>query len=345
MFGRSALRDAIDRLNDANVAVYTVDARGVLLDPDSAIDPSDLIADIKAEHEESRGDILSVIATSTGGVPYRNTNRLDTVISQALADRSLVYVLDYYPRHGNWNGKFHKLQVKTSRSGVRLRYRASYRATLPAKPRPQEQQQMLAAIASSPLDYAGLHYNVEVEPGLASRSAFPLDVPADEVQWSSREGKMLAMLEIWFIQKRATGDDVTTNSSKASIQLTTDEYQTALSAGVSLATDLKLDASTDKVRVMVQDENSGKVGSCRCPCQREKYCSTPALVDRRAVRHRGVHSPSKTQAGKRRCTLHRHLRASNSAPILRRERWRLARSEPRARHSYARLSASPSERW
>src|SRR5262249_8672989 len=157
--GYTPVEEAIDRLNDANIAVYTVDARGVLLDPDAATDPIDLIGDVKTEQEETRGDVLSVVATATGGVPYRNTNRLQDAISQAMADRSLVYVLDYYPRHGNWTGKLHKLRVKTSHSGVRLRYRASYRATLPARPNPQEQREVLATLASSPLEYSGIHFN------------------------------------------------------------------------------------------------------------------------------------------------------------------------------------------
>jgi VWFA-related protein len=119
------VEDAIEKLNDANVAVYTVDARGVLLDPgiSAETDTNDLTASLHEERDSGRGDILAVIANNTGGVSYHNTNRLDGAISQALQDRNLVYVLDYYPQHGEWHGKLHKLQVKTSRPGVRLRYR------------------------------------------------------------------------------------------------------------------------------------------------------------------------------------------------------------------------------
>src|SRR6202008_2713192 len=107
-------------------------------------DTNDLTLPVHMEREERRGDVLSSVAVATGGVAYRNTNQIERVISQALSDRSLVYVLDYYPRHGEWKGKWHKLRVKTSRSGVRLRYRASYQATLPAHPDPQQQREMLA---------------------------------------------------------------------------------------------------------------------------------------------------------------------------------------------------------
>ncbi len=261
------VEDAIDKLNDANVAVYTVDARGVLLDPgvSADTDTNDLTAPLQEERELRRGDVLAVIANSTGGVGYHNTNRLDGAISQAMEDRSLVYVLDYYPLHGDWRGKLHKLEVKTSRAGVRLRYRASYRATLPTRPNPQEQQQMLAELSSSPLDYPGIHFSVDLNPGHASDAEFVLHVPAAELQWSSEEEKMSASLQVWFVQKRAAGDDLTTTSSKSDFRLSTDAYQTALQDGVAVASEVIVKPSATKVRVLLRDGNSGKMGSVDVP--------------------------------------------------------------------------------
>ena len=275
--GYRPVEDAIDRLNDANVAVYTVDARGVLLasDDSAAVDPDDLIADIKADHEDARGDVLSVIATSTGGVPYHNKNRLDDAIGAAMTDRALVYVLDYYPTLSDWNGRLHNLQLKTSRPGVRLRYRASYRATLPARPNIHEQQEMLASLASAPLDYAGIHFDVCLEPGPASDPRFRLHVPASELEWSAQDGKMLGKLQVWFLQKRANGEDLATNQIKADLRLSADDYVAAVKQGVSLASDLKLDASTAKVRVILRDESSGKIGTVDVPVDTKPAARPP----------------------------------------------------------------------
>jgi VWFA-related protein len=161
------VQDAIDRLNDSNVAVYTVYARGVVMDSqiNAENDSKDMAGPMREAREEVRDDVLAVMAYSTGGVFYRNNNRLDDAINQAFDDRSLVYVLQYYPQHGDWHGNMHKLEVKTTRPGVRLRYRATYRAAQPAIPSAHDQKQMLAAITSSPLDYAGIRFSVEVKPG------------------------------------------------------------------------------------------------------------------------------------------------------------------------------------
>jgi len=261
------VEDAIDKLNEANVAVYTVDARGVLLDPGltAETDTNDLTGPVHEERELTRGDVLAVMASSTGGVGYHNTNRLDGAISQALGDRSLVYVLDYYPQHGEWRGKLHKLEVKTSRPGVRLRYRSSYRATLPARPNPQEQQQLLAEVASSPLDFAGIHFTVELKPGHAADPEFVLHVPAEELQWSADDGKMAANLQVWFVQKRAVGEDLVTTGAKSDFRLSLDAYQAAERNGIAIASDLTVQPSAAKVRVLLRDGNSGKIGSVDVP--------------------------------------------------------------------------------
>ncbi len=268
--------DTIEKLNDANVAVYTVDARGVLLEPGitAETDNNDLTAPLKEERELGRGDVPAVVANRTGGVGYHNTNRLDVAISQALEDRSLVYVLDYYPRHGDWHGKLHKLTVKTSRPGVRLRFRSSYRATLPAHPNPQEQRQMLAEIAASPLDYAGVHFSVELKPGHAADPQFVVHVPVEELQWSSEEGKMLANVQVWFIQKRAAGEDLATTSLSSGLRLSADVYQAAVREGVAIASDVILQRPAAKVRVLLRDESSGKIGSVDVPV--DSYLTQPA---------------------------------------------------------------------
>lgn len=262
-----AMEEVIDKLNDANIAVYTVDARGVLLDPGLGAenDNKDLAGPFQMEREETRGDVLPVVAAATGGVFFGNTNRLDLAINRALEDRRLVYVLDYYPRHGKWQGKLHKLEVKTSRAGVRLRYRASYRATPPVRPNAQEQQQMLVEIESSPMESSALRFSVEVKSGPPADPQFVLHVPAEEVQWSSEEGKMLGSLQVWFIQKRASGEDIVTARSKADLRMTMDAYQGALRQGIALASNLNLQQSADKVRVMVRDEISGKIGTVDVP--------------------------------------------------------------------------------
>ncbi|MGH9536322.1 MAG: VWA domain-containing protein [Terriglobales bacterium] len=260
----SVVESAVEKLNDADVAVYTFDARGAILDAEISAenDSNDLTSGAMQAREDVRGDVLGVMAEGTGGIFYHNRNELDGAIEQAIEDSSLVYILNYYPEQEDSSGKFHRLVVKTSRPGVRLRYRSGYLASPPAQPALQDQQRMLTAIANSPLEFDGIHFSVEInaahEPGSAR---LLLHFPADELQWSPQMQQTVSAVQVWYIQRRASGEDLITTASKGDWRLPTDSYQEATRQGVAFASDLKLNAGAAKVRVLVRDTNSGKMGT------------------------------------------------------------------------------------
>jgi hypothetical protein len=74
---------------------------------------------------------MDEVAEQTGGHAYYNTNDFGKVILASMEDGSTYYTLGYYPDNKNWDGKFRKIQVKTARHGVKLRYRLGYFATSP----------------------------------------------------------------------------------------------------------------------------------------------------------------------------------------------------------------------
>jgi VWFA-related protein len=262
------VRNLIDQFNDANVAVYTVDARGVILDYgiSADIDESDMLGPWAEEQADSRGDILDVIARSTGGVPYRNTNALDRAVTRAVDDNNTVYTLGYYPQHNDWQGKLHKIEVKVARAGLTLRYRSGYIAAPQAKPEPDDPPQTIEALAASPLDFPGIRFSVEAKPeNDPAAQSFTLHIPLSELRLSSQDEKFVGALQLWFIQRQASGEPLTHKTSNFSFHLTTSQYEDALVHGLSLTSVLKLNKSTAKVRVLLRDINSGRVGTVDVP--------------------------------------------------------------------------------
>jgi len=88
----------------------------------------------------------------TGGRAFYNTNGIDDAIRKSIDDGSTYYTLAYYPENKNWNGKFRKIQVKVSRSGVNVRHRLGYYAMNPTlfADKNQKQQASAFALALSP---------------------------------------------------------------------------------------------------------------------------------------------------------------------------------------------------
>ena len=110
-------------ITDAEVAVYPVDARGLV--PTITSRPG-------AQRTVFNGmstvmpnvDTMRLTADLTGGRAYYNTNDLGGAIGRAVDDTRLTYVLGYYLPGGSWDGRFHEIKVTVRRPGLDVRHRA-----------------------------------------------------------------------------------------------------------------------------------------------------------------------------------------------------------------------------
>lgn len=127
-------RRTIDAAQRANVAVYFVDARGLLAGSPfsqaqfgNALDSRDVNAanadlTLNAEGAET-------LSQGTGGFSVRNQNDLGGALGRIGAESRVYYLLGFQPdRTGAKPGSFHRLQVKVSRPDVTIRARRGYYA-------------------------------------------------------------------------------------------------------------------------------------------------------------------------------------------------------------------------
>ena len=109
--GGPGLRQIGARFIQSNITVYTADPGFDL------------------EHSLLERDSLDILTRATGGRTF-STIDLNRAISQALADARSNYTLEYQPTEQNWDGKYHKLRVISTRKGVRLQSQQGYFAIL-----------------------------------------------------------------------------------------------------------------------------------------------------------------------------------------------------------------------
>lgn len=103
------LLPAIRELNAANVSLYAVDTGGLRY------------ADGFAAQQAMR-----YLARQTGGVAYAGRGDTAELIRQTLDDSQAGYVLTYAPSNYADNDLYHRIRVKATREGVKLRYRRGY---------------------------------------------------------------------------------------------------------------------------------------------------------------------------------------------------------------------------
>ena len=177
------IAEAADALIDAQIAMYPIDARGLVAP--SVFDASNsgrdkfgrslgrggrfgrAISNESAQLQNVHG-AMQEIADRTGGRAFYNTNGIDAAIRKSIEDGSTYYTLAYYPENKNWNGKFRKIQVKVNRSGVKARHRMGYYAVDPQSFADQGQKRQMAAFElalnpDSPISTA-LPFNALVIP-------------------------------------------------------------------------------------------------------------------------------------------------------------------------------------
>jgi VWFA-related protein len=157
-------RETTNLLTRAQVAVYPIDARGVMTSPNMDVsqsteiyvnDPTRFNADEVKYHLDMGAENMTMLrmADDSGGHAFLNTNDLVDSVNKAIAAGSHYYTLTYSPTDTNWNGNFRKIQVKLQQSGPHLAYRSGYFADDPDAPlQPHKQSRKASATAAAPLD-------------------------------------------------------------------------------------------------------------------------------------------------------------------------------------------------
>lgn len=136
--------ETINLLSRSQVAVYPIDARGLMTTPmfDAsnsgakyanprnpgafAKDEAKFFQQTAAEH----GTMLQM-AQDTGGKAFLNTNGLKEAVEKAVDAGANYYTLTYSPTNKDWKGDYRKIEVKLAQQGYTLSYRRGYYADDP----------------------------------------------------------------------------------------------------------------------------------------------------------------------------------------------------------------------
>ncbi len=278
--------DASQAMNTANVAVYPVDARGLL-----GLPMADASKSIKVNprtgripdnimHVDHRNmDTMSYIADLTGGKAFYNTNDIDGAIRKAIDDSAVTYTLGYYVSDDNWDNKFHRIKVKVKRSGVAVRTKKGYLAQELVAPTPGKLDQLLHEAVWSPLDSTAIGVTARIDPSPAlpnaSRLFFAVD-PA-EIQFKQENSKYGGSVDIVFVQQTKRGKLITDVKKTLNITATPAQFEALKTKGLAAGEDLKINPDTEAVRIVIMDRGTGSTGSVTVPVSaQDKSGSTVA---------------------------------------------------------------------
>jgi VWFA-related protein len=265
---------AVRALNNSGIAVYPVDARGLMVMP--GFDASS-----RGSARIGRGampglgrltahtDTMKELADRTGGRASYNTNDLARAIRRAIDDGRVTYTLGYYSSDAAQDGKFRDIKVSVNRPRLDVRARKGYFALRPADRTPERRKQEIRAAVWSPLESTAVALNARVDfldqqPSQAVNVFVQID-PAT-VSFRKEGDRWKAELDIIYVQKDTHGrmrEDGT--AENLSLALTEENYARVVRQGLIHQIRFRRAADAATLRIVVRDAETGSVGSVTVP--------------------------------------------------------------------------------
>ena len=292
-------------LSAARIAVYPVDARGLMTNPTfqasykTSGDPvkgGNFQRDINRFTQQTNYEqgTMKQIADQTGGQEYINTNGIEAAVASAVEHGSDYYTIGYVPAANKLDGHFHKIRVKLEGASFNMAYRRGYYARSPRIAGHD-------ADSSSLIREAGIH-----DWPLATQILFQaLVVPADDAQIKgvklpdgpagamaktmkgpikryvaamqidpsgirfedTPEGTHLAALELALIAYNEEGKEVNYYEGSFRLNLNDAQYAHVMAGKIPAIFPLDLPVGKVSLRMVILDRAEGRAGSLEVPVE------------------------------------------------------------------------------
>jgi VWFA-related protein len=269
-----ALRAAVNAAIKANVAIYTLDARGLEAQPPGGAAQTASLrgtamysgnaVQSSLDSNFASQETLTTLAADTGGKAFLDSNDLGQVFDRVQRDTSTYYVLGYRSNDPLRDGKYRHIQVKINRAGLNLEFRKGYYAPKDFQHfNAEDKEQQMADELSSELP------NTDVAVYMAA-SYFRLDdrrfyvpvslvVPGSQIPFTKGRDKDKASLdiigEVLDELKRPVG------SVRETVKLSLDASQEVRRKNVQYGTGFLLPSGRYRFKFVVRENQSGRLGS------------------------------------------------------------------------------------
>ena len=258
-------------LNNANLVVYPVDARGIV-----GGDLTGAGTGMRFEGPAGHGDwpsllTMSAIASLTGGKAYFNNDDIKGCIQEAMNDASVTYKLAYAPQGITWNGRYRRIKVEVGVPGAKVRAREGYFATPLPNANERGRSAILGGTAMSPLEATAIELTTRVMATDVSTRKIAVVTWMDlhQIFFKSEGGKRIAKIDAALAQVDDRNTIVGVESQAMSLELAPEVYQRLLAQGGTYSKEVTVDPKAVSLRIVIRDADTGNIGSVNVPL--EKY--------------------------------------------------------------------------
>jgi VWFA-related protein len=222
--------------------------------------PGRSLAEMQQDMHPIQGPIR-MVADATGGRIIRRSGDLAAALSSVVEDGHATYMVSFSPQTPA-DDQYHTISIKLTgqHKGVTLRYRTGY---LYSK-EPSSLKDRFQQAVWQPMDVNEIAVTAGIAPQKPGAD-LKLDIAAADLGLEQRAGFWMDKLDIFFIQRDDAGIRAQVEGQTLGLRLKPATYQSLLAGGVPFEHAVEMKAGMGSLRVVVVDENSGRMGSLTIP--------------------------------------------------------------------------------
>jgi VWFA-related protein len=282
---------ASEALNEAHVAVYALDASAVeaggvdaslknskvelsQIGQDKASLPGASPMAITARNADPGGRVTAAmqqdlhpiqgpvrhLAESTGGKAIRKASDIGATLNGVMSDTHSTYLVSFTPDSAP-DDSFHTITLKVpDRRGIKLRYRSGYQfAKDPTDPRAKFQEEVW-----NPVDSSGIGLSAKVVSH-SPVAKIQLKIAMQDLAMDQKGANWTNTVDVFLVQREDYGGRARISGETIHFALKHSTFEHMLSQGFAYERTLTPDPKLGSLRLIVIDENSGRVGSITLP--------------------------------------------------------------------------------
>jgi len=304
---QASLRAAINAAVRANLAIYSVDTRGL-----QAVSP---LGDASTGSLRGTGaynggallnnmnqnfatqEVMATLSTDTGGKAFFDSNDFAPAFAQVQRDTSAYYAIGFHSSNLARDGKYRKLTIKINRPGVKLEYRPGYYAPADFQHSGHEDREReLEEQLTSDLPATDMAVYLDAMYFRLDENRFyvpvSLIVPGSQIPFVKGGDKDKATLDIIGTvideAKRPIGN------ARETVKLNLDSAQQARQKNIQYTTSFNLPPGKYHLKFVVRENQTGRMGSFEADITLPEMKKTPLKMS--SIVLASMRQPSKKQS-------------------------------------------------
>ena len=277
---QASMRAATNAAVRANMAIYSVDSRGLqALPPVGDASKGSLRGTaaysggaMQSQLDANFGsqEVLATLSSDTGGKAFFDSNDFGPVFQQIQHDTEAYYIIGFRSANVARDGSYRRLTVKLNRSDVKLEYRPGYYA--PADFQHQKTEDRELALTEQmrsdlPATDVALYLQALYFRLADNRFFVPVSliVPGSQIPFVKNGDRDKATLDIVGQVKNAQG--IVVGDARETVKLAVDQAQQAQRKNIQYSTGFSLAPGKYHLKFVVRENQTGRMGSFEADLQ------------------------------------------------------------------------------